>query len=286
MLLSISMVLPGCSSKDNEEITNTEKQVDITESEDENIVDIDKKDDIEEGKKEDIEDTEEAEEKDEVEERTEDTEEKIEEVEEKDSEKKEEDTKSPEESNPKEETKPKEESESIEEREPKEESNTEEDKKAESPEEAQEGGLKIEGKVEKELALSLDGLKEMKDLIFKGKFYSLNNFGTTAHTEFKGVNLWRLLDEKAKISSHATKVRIIATDGYEMEFAVEAVKRQDYIDETDPEASFPMIIAWEEDGEEYDPDYGVPFKLVVGQKEPGDTNKPQWVSNIDKIVVE
>lgn len=146
--------------------------------------------------------------------------------------------------------------------------------------------LKIEGKVENELKLSLDSLKDMESIIFQGDFYSLNNFGTTAYTNFKGVNLWKLLEQNANISSEATKVIIVATDGYKMEFTIEQVKKQDYIDETNPDAKFPMIIAWEENGEEYDSEEGPPFKLVVGQTEPGDINKPQWVSNIDKITVE
>lgn len=146
--------------------------------------------------------------------------------------------------------------------------------------------LKIEGKVTNELALSLSQLKDMKDIIFTGNYYSINNFGTTNHTKFKGVNLWSLLNEKAKISSDATKVAIIAVDGYKMEFTIDQVKRQDYIDETNPDLKFPIIIAWEENDQEYDSEEGPPFKLVIGQKEEGDVNKPQWVSNIDKINVE
>ena len=45
-------------------------------------------------------------------------------------------------------------------------------------------------------------------------------------------------------------------------------------------------IAWEEDGSEYTIEKGAPYKLVVGQTEPGDVNKPQWVSNIDVIIAE
>lgn len=166
--------------------------------------------------------------------------------------------------------------------------NTEEIESSESiKEEVQQEGyiLKIQGKVEKELKLSLKDLKAMEDIIFQDDFFSINNFGTKAYTNFKGVNLWKLL-EKAEISSDAGKVSIIATDGYTMEFSIEQVQRQDYIDETNPDKKFPMIIAWEENGVEYDPNDGPPFKLVVAQKEPGDVNKPQWVSNIDRIVVE
>lgn len=151
-------------------------------------------------------------------------------------------------------------------------------------EEVEVNNLKIKGLVENELSLTLDELKEM-DIIFEGDFYSLNNFGTTGYTYFKGVELWKLLEEKALISPEATKISIVAHDGYAVEFTVEEVER-DYIDETNPSKKYPMIIAWEENGQEYSFDDGAPYKLVVGQKEAGDINKPQWVSNIDVIIVE
>jgi len=146
--------------------------------------------------------------------------------------------------------------------------------------------LKIEGNVGKELKFTLEELKAMNDIVFEADFFSLNSFGTKKYFHFKGVNLWSLLEQKCEISDDATSVSIIAEDGYEMVFTVEQVKKQDYIDEQNPEILYPMIIAWEEDKVEYDVSEGAPFKLVVGQNEAGDVNKPQWVSNIDKIVVE
>ena len=146
--------------------------------------------------------------------------------------------------------------------------------------------IKIKGNVGIESTFTLDELKNMTDIIFEDDFYSLNNFGTTAHTHFKGVNLWKLLEQKAQISANASRIKIIATDGYEVEFTVAQVKRQDYIDETNPDKKFPMIIAWEEKGQEYDSSDGPPYKLIVGQTEAGDINKPQWVSKIDRIIVE
>lgn len=146
--------------------------------------------------------------------------------------------------------------------------------------------IKIKGKVGVESTFALDDLKKMTEIIFEDDFYSLNNFGTTSYTHFRGVNLWKLLEEKTKISPDATYIKIIATDGYEVEFTVDQVKRQDYIDETNPDKAFPMIIAWEEKGQEYDSSEGPPYKLIVGQAEAGDVNKPQWVSKIDRIIVE
>jgi DMSO/TMAO reductase YedYZ molybdopterin-dependent catalytic subunit len=146
--------------------------------------------------------------------------------------------------------------------------------------------LKISGLTDNELSLSLEELKAMDELIFEADFYSLNSFGTTGYTHFKGINLWGLLEKKALIKNEASVVTVVAQDGYKIQFTVEQVKKQDYIDETNAETKYPMIVAWEENGEEYSQDKGAPFKLVVGQKEAGDINKPQWVSNIDSIVVE
>ncbi len=146
--------------------------------------------------------------------------------------------------------------------------------------------LEIQGLVENETDFTLTELKDMSDLIYEADFYSLNNFGTTGYTHFKGINLWMLLESKAKIMPNASQITIIAHDGYKITFSVEMVKKQDYIDETNPDTKYPMIIAWEEKGVEYDPEEGAPYKLVVGQKEAGDINKPNWVSNIDKIIVE
>jgi len=146
--------------------------------------------------------------------------------------------------------------------------------------------LKIEGNVENSLSLSLEDLKAMEDYVYSGTFYSLNSFGTTEYTDFTGVKLWDLLKEKALISEEATGIQVVAVDGYSMEFTVEQIKRNDYIDETNQDLKLPVIIAWKENGEEYNPEDGPPYKLVIGQKEPGDVNKPQWVRDIDKIIVE
>lgn len=255
MILAISMALFGCSSKDNEEIGDLDKEsINISvDNEDDKLEDIEKSED--EKDLEEDQEIDEIKDGEELEEIAKEIEDKIEDA--------------------------KEDSEKA--------AGEIESGKSEVIKESIEdkhNAMSIEGKVGKPLSLDLDDLKSMNDILFKGNFYSLNNFGTTAYTEFKGVNLWKLLDLKAEILDEASKVRIIASDGYEMEFAIDQVKKQDYIDETDETAKFPIIIAWEENGEEYDLDDGLPFKLVIGQKEAGDINKPQWVSNIQKIIVE
>jgi DMSO/TMAO reductase YedYZ molybdopterin-dependent catalytic subunit len=162
-----------------------------------------------------------------------------------------------------------------------------EEAEAEEAQVVQEGPLlKVEGKVSTPLTLDLSQLKSMDSLVCSADYYWLNSFGSTGHTSFKGIKLWGLLIEEAGIGSDAQTVRIVATDGYEMTFSVDQMSRVDYIDETDVSKKLPVIVAWQEDGSEYSSEEGPPYKLVIGQKEAGDINKPQWVSNIDRIIVE
>lgn len=139
--------------------------------------------------------------------------------------------------------------------------------------------------VETSIKISLEEMKEMKDYYFEDDFFSLNSFGTTEYFSFKGIRIKGLL-EKAKIKEDATSVKFIASDGYEIELSIEEVLKEDYIDEQDPSKKYPVIIAWHENGSDYDEIKGLPFRLVIGQKEPGDVNKPQWVQNIAKIIID
>jgi DMSO/TMAO reductase YedYZ molybdopterin-dependent catalytic subunit len=146
--------------------------------------------------------------------------------------------------------------------------------------------LQIEGSgVEKSLKLSLDELKGMKEAYFEDDFFSLNSYGTKEYFHFKGIKLKALLD-KAGLKKNASTVKCTASDGYSQEITIEHALREDYIDEQNPDKKYPVIIAWHENGQDYDVNRGAPFRLVLGQKEPGDVNKPQWVMNVVKITID
>jgi len=146
--------------------------------------------------------------------------------------------------------------------------------------------LHIEGSgIENSITLSLDELKSMKDAFYEDDFFSLNSYGTEEYFHFKGVKIKAILD-KTVLKSNASTITFIASDGYKHQMTVEEALREDYIDEHNPEKKYPVIIAWHENGKDYDPNKGAPFRLVIGQKEPGDVNKPQWVQNTVKIIVE
>lgn len=146
--------------------------------------------------------------------------------------------------------------------------------------------ITIEGTgIGKSLILSLDDLKGMKDYYFEDDFFSLNSYGTKEYFHFKGIKIKALL-EKAELKENAEIIKFIASDGYEQEFTIGQALKEDYIDEENPDKKYPVIIAWHENGEDYDIEKGAPFRLVIGQKEPGDVNKPQWVQNVAKIVID
>ncbi|NLC11827.1 MAG: molybdopterin-dependent oxidoreductase [Firmicutes bacterium] len=154
-------------------------------------------------------------------------------------------------------------------------------------EEVAAGTIVIEGEaVENRVFITLEDLKSMGEGLVEADYFFLNSYGTKGYSHFKGIWVWYLLKEKVSLKENASRVSFIAEDGYTAEFTMEDVKREDYIDEQDPETKYKMILAWEEDGREFDAQKGNPFQLVVGQREPGDVNKPCWVRHIKTIRID
>lgn len=144
--------------------------------------------------------------------------------------------------------------------------------------------ITLEGSgISKPIQLTLTELQRMQEAIVADKFFSLNNYGTKEYFSFKGVSLWYLLN-KAGVKNTAQTVTITAEDGYSVTYTLAEIKRDDYIDEQNPEKKYKTIIAWEENGKVYDSPY--PFRFVVGQKAPGDINKPNWVQKVKSIKVD
>jgi hypothetical protein len=155
------------------------------------------------------------------------------------------------------------------------------------PQETCPGAVVIEGDgVETPTSFTLEELKSMKEGLVEANYFSINSYGTREYFHFKGVWVWHLVKEKVKLKDNAAKVSFIAADGYAVEFTLDDVKKEDYIAEGNPEAKYKMILAWEEEGQEFNSDEGYPFQLVVGQREPGDVNKPYWVRNVKTIRID
>ncbi len=164
-----------------------------------------------------------------------------------------------------------------------------EQKSIEEPEKVNEdegSSLLIEGSgADGQVVMTLEELKAMSEAYVEDDFFSLNSYGTKEYFHFRGVKLKAILD-KAGLKDTAATVKFVASDGYEHEITAEQALREDYIDEQNPDKKYPVIIAWHENGKDYDAEKGAPFRLVMGQKEPGDVNKPQWVQNVSRIIIE
>lgn len=146
--------------------------------------------------------------------------------------------------------------------------------------------LQIQGNgIESPMALSLEELKKMESYYVEEDFFSLNSYGTEEYFSFEGIRIKGLFEE-VKIKEDAQQVKFVASDGYEFAMTMEEVLKEDYMDEKMPDKKLPVIIAWNENGKDYSLKKGAPFRLVIGQKEAGDVNKPQWVQNIVKIIVD
>jgi DMSO/TMAO reductase YedYZ molybdopterin-dependent catalytic subunit len=149
------------------------------------------------------------------------------------------------------------------------------------------GTIVIEGDaVESKVLFTLEDLKSMDEGIVEADYFSINSYGTKAYFHFKGISLGYLLKEKVYLKDDASKATFLAEDGYTVEYTLEEVLRDDYIDEQNPGNKYEMILAWEENGKEYNLEVGNPFRLVVGQKEAGDVNKPNWVANVKTIRID
>lgn len=142
--------------------------------------------------------------------------------------------------------------------------------------------------IEASQEFTLKELQQMKDILVSANYFSRGaekpGWGKTAHTAFSGVLLYELLADYGGLKADATQVKIIAEDNYTQVFSIEDIQA-DYIDETDSRQKLRMIIAWSQDGQEYDANIGAPFRLVMGQQFPGDYNRQKWVHQIAQIVV-
>lgn len=156
-----------------------------------------------------------------------------------------------------------------------------------SSEKSPPGVLLIEGDaVEDKVSFTLDELKTMQDGIVEADYFAVNSYGTKGYSHFKGIWIGYVLNEKVALKANASQVSFIAEDDYKVEYSLEDIMKEDYIDEQNPETKYKMILAWEENGKELNSETGSPLQLVVGQREPGDVNKPYWVRYVKTIRID
>jgi|GEM_PF-3197082 len=136
---------------------------------------------------------------------------------------------------------------------------------------------------------NLSDLKGMKDIILTDTYYSRGkakeNWAAASHNEYTGISLAGLLEQKVGLKDKPTRVIVKAEDGYTLMLSWDEANAC-YIDETNPDKQLTTILAWSQDGREFDPTVGSSLRLIMGQKYKGDYNRQRWVNNVQSITVE
>ncbi len=131
-------------------------------------------------------------------------------------------------------------------------------------------------------ALSRDWYFSLADLqsmggAYSGSYFSRGKEPQEATTSFSGIMVSYLLD--SVIGASYSKATFTATDGYAGSYGPGAVNAW-YINEKDPSASLPMILAWTEDGSPCN------LRLVMGQQIAGEYNRTYWVRDVITITLQ
>ena len=142
--------------------------------------------------------------------------------------------------------------------------------------------LKIEGDgVLEARELNAQQIKEAaKDGLYQGDYVMVDINKQRSTVSVEGVNLWYLLSEVVGLKETAKSVSIVANDGFQATYPIDQVVRQDYMDEQNPDAVYPMILSWN-----YNVQSGESFTFMVGQDKGGEANKEDWILDVAKIVV-
>lgn len=138
----------------------------------------------------------------------------------------------------------------------------------------------VGGKVARTTTFTVAQLKAMAT--FSGTYFSRGKDPKEATNTFVGVRLIDILKAAGR-AADAARVTVTAADGYSAGFSLRQVTA-DYIDETRPGVTLPMIVAYSEDGIPYTGAH--PFRLVMGQAVEGDYNRQYWVRLVTTITVQ
>lgn len=131
-------------------------------------------------------------------------------------------------------------------------------------------------------ALDRDWYFSLSDLqslggAYSGSYFSRGKDPQEATTSFSGIMVSYLLD--SVIGASYSKATFTASDGYAGSYGPGAVDAW-YINEKDPSASLPMILAWTEDGSPCG------LRLVMGQQIAGEYNRTYWVRDVITVTLQ
>ncbi|MBQ6606318.1 MAG: hypothetical protein IJH56_01365 [Firmicutes bacterium] len=128
-------------------------------------------------------------------------------------------------------------------------------------------------------ALDRNWYFSLSDLQNMGGYYSAYYFSRGKEPQeetnsFSGILVSYLLD--SVIGASYSKATFTASDGYAGSHSYSAIHAY-YVNEQDPSASLPMILAWTQDGSPCG------LRLVMGQQIAGEYNRTYWVRDVITI---
>lgn len=131
--------------------------------------------------------------------------------------------------------------------------------------------------VDRAYYFTLAELTALREGYVEADYFSRGKEPQEMTSHFKGIRISYLLSSVIGVSN-AKKVKFLASDGYASSYGISAIGAS-YIDETDPDKTLAMILAWEEDGA------ACGLRLVMGQTIEGEYNRTNWVRNVIEIEV-
>lgn len=145
--------------------------------------------------------------------------------------------------------------------------------------------------VDRELYLSMDNLKAMKEAYMEECFSLVNNYPTKKFGVAKGISLSYLL-QMAKMSSKAKSILVEASDGYKAKLTLDQLyeKRYRYPEllsgSKNNAVEVRPMLAWAfGEGMEFSKVRNCDLRLVIGQKGLHDVNTAPGVQMVSKITV-
>ncbi|MBR6312443.1 MAG: hypothetical protein IKR51_05645, partial [Oscillospiraceae bacterium] len=130
--------------------------------------------------------------------------------------------------------------------------------------------------LEREWYFTLSDLQSMGGT-FSGDYFSLGKEPVELTNAFTGVRVSYLIEQVMGVQSYK-KATFTASDGYAGSWSRGMINSM-LINEKDPSASLPMILAWSEDGAPCS------LRLVMGQQLEGEYNRTNFVRGVVTVEV-
>ena len=145
--------------------------------------------------------------------------------------------------------------------------------------------------------MTVGELEFMQNYVISGE-YCLAKGETKESDLYRGIDIYDFLQREVGFSAGADKITFRSEDGFEKTFDLEEIAKGDYLNEVTGASNLKVMLAFGKNETPLVPDKesegyeaaagndGGPLRLVIGQIEPGDSNKGKSVGSVVEIVVD